>query len=79
MNTNMKLLMDVTNILSSVSVIRKQLARPIATKCAQKFSYALPATVSTIQFGRMAVVARRGEKSQWLFFIIPGTLYLSAD
>jgi hypothetical protein len=56
MNTIMKFLRDVTNILSSVSVIRKQIAHAIAPKGALKFSCALPATISTTQFGKMAVV-----------------------
>jgi hypothetical protein len=61
MGTIMKFLKDVTCILSSVSVIRKQIANAIATKGALKCSFAEPVTISTTQFGRRAAIARKSD------------------
>jgi hypothetical protein len=62
MNTIMKFLRDERSIFSSVSVIRKQIARAIATKGALKFSYALPVIISTTQFEESQLSLKEAKK-----------------
>jgi hypothetical protein len=61
MNTIRKILTDVTNIFSSVPETGKLIIRAIAAKGALNFSYAQSGKISTIQFGRRAAIARRGD------------------
>jgi hypothetical protein len=62
MNTIRKFLKDVTNIFSTVPENRKLIIRAIAAKGSPNHQFALPATISTIQFGRRAAIIREGDR-----------------